>query len=647
MASTPCRATTTVCPLITLPVITDPRGNLAFIQQGAALPLPIARCSWLYDMPYAETPSAAAQGPALAVALSGSFRAAVAGEATELRRSCHAVSAAEGQSVLIDMASTNAVALLLEQDPAGSVADEERPDHSPSHDPHGDSSVDACRVLQLPTRATEAGTVTEPGKEVPFRVKRVFYLFDVPSRAERGGHSHFEDQQLIVAACGSFTVVVDDGKTRREVTLSRPDQGLYIPAGIWRELRDFSSGSICLVLTSEPFAESDYVREYSRFLELTAPKRGAAVPFLDLAAVNAPAMPAIEQALLRVARSGRYVGGPEVESLEKALAAVAGTPYAVGVSNGLDALRLIFKAYIQMGRLAPGDEVIVPANTYIASVLAVTDCGLMPVFCDPDPKTMNLTSADVQRVMTPRTRAVLVVHLYGRACWDEGFTRLAQEGMIIVEDNAQAIGASASVPGLLGHNNTGGLGHAAAFSFYPTKNIGALGDAGAITTADAALATTARALANYGSDRRYHNIYAGYNCRLDPVQAAVLTAKLPGLDAETARRREIAAIYDAEIQNPAVVKPQREEPDGQVWHQYVVRTPRRDALREHLSALGIGTDINYPLPPHRQPCYAQFAHLHLPVADEIAATCLSLPINSAITPHQAREVARAVNSFAP
>ena len=254
-------------------------------------------------------------------------------------------------------------------------------------------------------------------------------------------------------------------------------------------------------------------------------------PFLDLATVNAPYADELRRAALRVVDSGRYIGGCEVEAFEAALARNTGVPYAVGVSNGLDALRLIFRACIELGRLRLGDGVIVPANTYIASVLAVTDCGLTPVFVEPDERTLNLDTSLVEKALDENVKAILTVHLYGRACYDSTLADVARRyGLIVVEDNAQAIGADASVASPAGTYRTGSLGDAAAFSFYPTKNVGALGDAGAVTTRDPEIANVVRALANYGSDRRYHNIYEGFNCRLDPILAAFLNIKLKYID---------------------------------------------------------------------------------------------------------------------
>ncbi|MGM9852314.1 MAG: DegT/DnrJ/EryC1/StrS family aminotransferase [Muribaculaceae bacterium] len=365
-------------------------------------------------------------------------------------------------------------------------------------------------------------------------------------------------------------------------------------------------------------------------------------PFLSLSDINAPYAEALKAAALRVIDSGYYIGGAEVEAFERELAEQTGTATAVGVSNGLDALRLIFKAYISMGVMAPGDEVIVPADTYIASVLAVTDAGLSPVFVEPDIRTYNLDTTKIEAAITPRTRAILTVHLYGRVCYDEMMESIARRhGLKIVEDNAQAIGAKYQ-----GARMTGSLGDAAAFSFYPTKNIGALGDAGAVTTDDTALAHTIRALRNYGSDVRYHNIYQGYNCRLDPIQAAMLRVKLPYAVAVGDYRDNLARIYDAQITNPAVVKPLPAIAGDCVWHQYVVRVARRDAFRAYLADHGVATDVNYPTPPHRQPCYERYAYLHLPVAQAIADTVVSLPIAQCTSPDDAAQIARIINSYA-
>jgi dTDP-4-amino-4,6-dideoxygalactose transaminase len=380
-------------------------------------------------------------------------------------------------------------------------------------------------------------------------------------------------------------------------------------------------------------------------------------PFLSLGSINEIYRDQLDEAARHVIGSGYYVGGQEVENFESMLADIHSVSHAIGVSNGLDALRLIFRAYIEMGVMKPGDEVIVPANTYVASVLAVTDNRLTPVFVEPSLETLNLDSALIERALTPRTRAILPVHLYGRACWDSTLADIARAHRLkVVEDNAQAIGAVANVDGLSGTLMTGSLGDAAAFSFYPTKNIGALGDAGAVTTNDEDLARAVRALRNYGSDRQYHNIYAGFNCRLDPMQAAFLAVKLPHLADETQARRDRAAAYASLINNQLIIKPNPVDNINNaldaVWHQYIIRVAdtqnpaaTRDRLRAYLLDNGVETAVHYACPPHLQPCYRQYAGLSLPLTTLIADSVVSLPITRTTPLADIPAIAEIINSF--
>ncbi len=321
--------------------------------------------------------------------------------------------------------------------------------------------------------------------------------------------------------------------------------------------------------------------------------------------------------------------------------------HCIAVSNGLDALRLILRAYIEMGRLKAGDKVIVPANTFVASVLAITDNNLVPVLCEPSLLTMNLDSDCMEQLISPDVRAVMPVHLYGTPAWDDKLRQLASEhDLLVIEDNAQAIGAKASTPGLNGTLVTGSLGHAAGISFYPTKNLGALGDAGAVVTNDDELAQAVRALASYGSDRRYHNIYQGLNCRIDELQAAMLRVKLRYLTQENARRDAVAQAYNEAIDNPNIVVPNRIEGTTQVWHQYVIRVLNgRDEFRQQLEQRGVFTDIHYATPPHLQPCYNDLRHPPLPVTEQLAAQVVSLPIAYPITTDDARDIARIINAI--
>ena len=372
-------------------------------------------------------------------------------------------------------------------------------------------------------------------------------------------------------------------------------------------------------------------------------------PFLNLGIVNEPYREALIDASRRVIESGRYIGGTEVECLEKEMSDMVGTEYAVAVSNGLDALRLTLRAMIQLGQLRYGDGVIVAANTYIASVLAIIDAGLAPVLVDPDPDTMNLSAEGVDRAMKPSVKAVMPVHLYGRVAWSGDIRDIVERhNLMVVEDCAQSIGAIASEKGLGGSTHAGALGHAGAFSFYPTKNIGALGDAGIITTSSAELANAIRALANYGSDRRYHNIYTGFNCRMDPIQAAMLRVKLPHTTHENADRFARALAYSRTISNPLVEKPLMSSAVTDcVWHQYVIKilNGKRDAFRQQLLAHGVETDIHYATPPHMQPCLASLAHSCLPVTERLASQVLSLPIARGTSVKEASEIAEIINGI--
>ena len=369
-------------------------------------------------------------------------------------------------------------------------------------------------------------------------------------------------------------------------------------------------------------------------------------PFLDLALANAPYMDELKAAACEVIERGRYLHSTQTELLEQEIAELCQAKHCVTVSNGLDALRLILRAYKEMGRLRDGEEVIVPANTYVASVLAISDNGLTPVLCEPDERTMNLDSTMLERLITPRTRAIMPVHLYGTPCWDTALMQVARDhNLLIIEDNAQAIGALSNIAGLNGTFVTGGLGDCAGISFYPTKNLGALGDGGAVVTNDDTLAATVRALANYGSDRRYHNLYKGLNCRLDEIQAAMLRVKLKYLDHENGTRAAVARAYNESISHSHIITPLIDDDTKQTWHQYVIRVEDRDAFRAYMASNGVGTDIHYATPPHLQPCYQDLEHVALPVTERLAAEVVSLPIAHPISPDDARAIAAIINRF--
>ena len=365
------------------------------------------------------------------------------------------------------------------------------------------------------------------------------------------------------------------------------------------------------------------------------------IKFLDLQKINLIYQQEIEQKLLDVFRSGWYLMGEEVKNFENNLAHYIGAKYAIGVANGLDALRLIFRAYIELGVMKAGDEVIVPANTYIASILALSDNGLVPVLVEPDDTTFNLDITKIEDVITPKTKAILIVHLQGRIVFSEELKSIAaKHNLKIVEDNAQAIGATWQ--GI----KSGNLGNAAGFSFYPGKNLGALGDAGAVTTNDDELAKTIRAIANYGSNQKYVNIYKGLNSRLDELQAAVLDVKLKYIDNENEARRVIAKRFLSEINNPKITLPENPSDENEhVWHVFVVRCKERDVLQTYLTERGIQTIIHYPIPPHQQEAYKEFKDLSFPITEAMHNEVLSLPISSILTEDEITEIINVVKQF--
>ena len=370
------------------------------------------------------------------------------------------------------------------------------------------------------------------------------------------------------------------------------------------------------------------------------------IPFLDLKAINQQHRQALIDAATRVIDSGWYVLGQEVNAFEREFASYCGTPHCVGMANGLDALVLTLRAWKELGKLKEGDEVIVPANTYIASVLAITENRLKPVLVEPDEHSYNLCPQKVRQAITPKTKAIVAVHLYGQLAPMKTIMALAEEhGLLVLEDSAQAHGA------MVDGKRAGNWGHASGFSFYPGKNLGALGDAGAMTTNDAELAQTVRALGNYGSHKKYENLYQGLNSRLDEMQAALLRVKLQHLDADTLVRQKIAVAYAQGIANPRVKLPIATNAtvsslQQHVFHLFVVRVKARAAFQAHLKAAGIDTLIHYPIPPHQQQAYREYQNLSLPLTETIHQEVVSLPIGPVMNESDVAAVIAAVNAFA-
>ncbi|NJY63943.1 aminotransferase [Salinimicrobium sp. CDJ15-81-2] len=365
------------------------------------------------------------------------------------------------------------------------------------------------------------------------------------------------------------------------------------------------------------------------------------IKFLDLQKVNAEYEQELKEAAARVIDSGWYLLGKELQSFEENYAKFCGTRYAIGVANGLDALRLIFRGYIELGVMEPGDEIIVPANTYIASVLAITDNCLKPIMVEPNIGTFNLDSSRIEEVLTSRTKAILTVHLYGQNSVDTKMLSICKlHNLKLIEDAAQSHGASWN------GKITGSIGDAAGHSFYPGKNLGALGDAGAVTTNDEKLNTTVKALRNYGSLQKYQNIYRGFNSRMDEIQAAFLNVKLRFQLREIEARRRTADYYLRTIRNPLVELPTVIDPLGHVWHLFVLKTKFRDELRKKLEKNGIETLIHYPIPPHKQDAYSQYKNYDLKITEKIHHEVLSLPISPVMSANDEVEVAKVINAFA-
>jgi dTDP-4-amino-4,6-dideoxygalactose transaminase len=385
------------------------------------------------------------------------------------------------------------------------------------------------------------------------------------------------------------------------------------------------------------------------------------ISFLDLKKINDSFEPHLSDAIQRVLDSGWYLLGNEAKSFENEYAQFIGTKHCIGVANGLDALRLILKSYMEMGQMKEGDEIIVPGNTYIASILAITDNRLVPILIEPDIDSYNLDISLIENHITDRTRAIMVVHLYGQACWSRDLEEIAlRHNLKIIEDNAQAAGA------FYGLKRTGSLGNAAGHSFYPGKNLGALGDAGAVTTDDDELADVVRTIANYGSKEKYRNLYKGLNSRLDEMQAAILRTKLPRLDADNQRRREIAQYFIDHINHPDIVLPTVGSSElndrsselqnllapcsvlralNHIWHLFIIRTTERGELQKYLTENNVQTLIHYPIPPHKQLAYKEWEHIKLPVTELIHNHVLSLPMSPLMNDIEAESVVTIINNF--
>lgn len=364
------------------------------------------------------------------------------------------------------------------------------------------------------------------------------------------------------------------------------------------------------------------------------------IPFLSLQKITDSFQPEVGEAIKRVIDSGWYLHGDEAKAFEINFANYCGVKHCVGVANGLDALNLIMRAYLELGKLQESDEVIVPANTYIASILAVSANRLTPVLVEPDIKTFTIDPDRIEAAITPRTKAILPVHLYGQAAEMNAISNIAKKyNLLVIEDSAQSHGA------IYKARHTGNLGNASGFSFYPGKNLGAFGDAGAVTTNDDALADAVRTIANYGSHIKYVNEYKGTNSRLDEIQAAVLSLKLKRLDIDNDRRRKIARYYRDAINNAEILLPETVDEAMHVWHIFAIRSQKREILQKYLTANGIQTIIHYPIPPHKQAAYREWNELSFPITERIHAEELSLPISPVMREDEVNYVVEIVNKY--
>lgn len=365
------------------------------------------------------------------------------------------------------------------------------------------------------------------------------------------------------------------------------------------------------------------------------------ISFLDLKKINEPYEAAFQQKLKLILDNGWYILGKEVEAFEKAFAEYCQTQYCIGVGNGLDALVLIFKGYIALGKLHKGDEVIVPANTYIASILAILEADLVPVLVEPKLETYNINPELIQTEITSKTKAILAVHLYGQLAEMDKINEIAnQNNLIVVEDAAQSHGAINNLKSKIYNQKS-----ASAYSFYPGKNLGALGDGGAITTNDSELAKVIFSLRNYGSDKKYYNDYIGVNSRLDEIQASFLNLKLPNLDADNDKRRVIAKRYLSEIKNEKIILPFLDFSNNHVFHLFVIRTKNREDFQNYLSQNNIQTVIHYPVPPHKQKAFSQWNTLSFPITEQIHNEVLSLPISPVLARNEVSFIIEIINKY--
>jgi len=467
-------------------------------------------------------------------------------------------------------------------------------------------------------------SVLENNTDLPFSIKRVFYIYN-SDNSIRGQHRHKKTIQGLICVSGKYRVGVDNGLNKCDYYLNSPEECLILEPEDWHEMEGLTDDAVLLVLASEPYDVNDYI-------DAPYPET---IAYENLAKVNEPFFAELKDSFSEVLEGGWYVLGKKVQEFEQKFAEFIGVPFCIGVASGLDALTLSLLAL----DFPEGSEVIVPSNTYIATILAVINAKMKPVLVEPVMETYNLDPSLIGQKITPQTKAIMPVHLYGKSCDMDSIMRIAaRHNLRVIEDCAQSHGATQY------GKKTGSFGDFGAFSFYPTKNLGALGDGGAVVCKDEHLAKKVRALRNYGSHVKYYNEYIGINSRLDELQAAFLLKKLAKIEEITSHKRKLAEIYNQNLTDE-LIKPVVDENYFDVYHIYAVRHPRRDEIKQYLLQNNIKTEIHYPLPPHKQKAMANILEGYYPISEEIHNTVLSLPISFSHTEADVHKVVEVLNSF--
>ncbi len=478
--------------------------------------------------------------------------------------------------------------------------------------------------------------IMESGKEVPFHVKRHYYLVNRHKEAERGGHAHKALWQFIFATRGKISISFEGAMGKFDFQLDNHQQAIIVPPGYWRDIV-MEEGAILSVLASEKYEEKDYIRDKEEFQEwLKAQKHITEVPFIALDRCHEFLKLPLEQAIMQEVANNDFIKGGSVQLFEENFAKYCNTAYAIGCGNGLDALTLALRAW----GIGTGDEIIIPVNSFIATALAVEECGAKPIFIDCDDSSYGLDINGLEQLVTPQTKAIIPVHLYGIPANMEAVMTFADKhNLFVLEDAAQAHGA------FYKNKKIGSIGHAAAFSFYPTKNLGAMGDGGAVVTNDKNLANKIRMLGNYGSDKKYHYQMKGINSRLDSLQAAILNVKLPYLDEWNDKRRKLADIYlQLLADNKNIILPQLHNDATAVWHLFPARLKqKRENLIAELTKYQIGYGIHYPIAIHQTDAYNH--NQYFLNAENLAKNEISLPMDPFLSEDEVTHICQIINNF--